>query len=364
MIEVPTIEIDLISGTKKRHPPRLQDEIPFGRIPTNHMFICDYIKNKGGWQTPKIGPVHNFELPPSSLVFHYGQEIFEGLKAYKDATSPRAFHLFRHDKNAQRFLNSARRLGMVEVPTNLFMKAVEELVKVESEWLLDEPGSLYIRPTLIPLDAGISYRAGEDYRFFVVLSPAKNYYGSDEAITISVERDFVRAAPGGSGEAKCGGNYATALPGLLKAKAQGADQCLWLDAFHRKYVEEVGTMNIMFAYGNKVLTPELNGSILPGVTRDSIIAISEHLGLQLSEARIDINEVIMDIKSGRLTEAFGCGTAAVVSSVGQLIDEGKRIKIADGKAGAVAMRFKKAITDIQCGKSQDLFGWRKTFHYR
>lgn len=363
MIEVPTIEYELVSGTKRRQPPRLQDDIPFGRIPTNHMFICDYIKSKGGWQKAKICPLQNFDLAPSSLVFHYGQEIFEGLKAYKDAKVANTFHLFRHDRNAQRFANSARRLGMVEVPVKLFMAAVEELVKVESEWLLDEPGSLYIRPTLIPLDAGISYRAGEDYRFFVVLSPAKNYYGSDDAITISIEREFVRAAPGGSGEAKCGGNYATALPGLQKAKAQGADQCLWLDAFHRKFVEEVGTMNIMFAYGNKVVTPELNGSILPGVTRDSIIALSKHLGFQLSETRIDINEIIEDAKSGRLTEAFGCGTAAVVTSVGQLIDGETRIKIANGKSGEVAKRFKSAITGIQCGKSEDLLGWRKTISF-
>ncbi len=353
--------IDLLSPHQRRRPMGLQDEIPFGRIPTNHMFICDYLKSYGGWQRPQIVAVHKFEMAPSSIVFHYGQEIFEGLKAYFNPDTPDKFHLFRHDRNAARMFHSARRLGMVEVPHSLFMTAVEELVQVESEWLLPEPGSLYIRPALIPLDEGVSYRAGESYRFFVILSPAKNYYGKEDSIAINIEREFVRAAPGGSGEAKCGGNYASALPGLKKARAKGADQCLWLDAIHRTYVEEVGTMNIMFSYGAKILTPELNGSILPGVTRESLIELARHLGYQVEETKIDIHEIINDAKSKKLDEVFGCGTAAVVTPVGELIDGDERIIIGNGTPGPIATRLKNELVGIQNGKLKDVFGWRKTF---
>lgn len=355
------IDYDLLANHERRRPMSINDEIPFGRIPTNHMFICDYLKSFGGWQRPQITPVHQFEMAPSALVFHYGQEVFEGLKAYFNPETPDKFHLFRHDQNAARLARSAKRLCMAPVPEELFKMAVEKLVGVESDWLLPEPGSLYIRPALIPLDEGVSYRMGDNYRFYVILSPAKNYYGKEQAVSISIEREFVRAAPGGSGEAKCGGNYASALPGLAKAKALGADQCLWLDAFHRRYVEEVGTMNIMFTYGSKIYTPALNGSILPGITRDSLITLSKHLGYHMEETKIDIEEVIADAQSGKLDEVFGCGTAAVVTPVGELIDGTKKIKIGSGGPGPIALRLKSHLIGIQNGKLADPFGWRKTF---
>jgi len=355
------IDYDLLAHHERRRPMSIQDEIPFGRIPTNHMFTCDYLKNYGGWQRPQITPWHKFELAPSALVFHYGQEVFEGLKAYFNPEKPGQFHLFRHEQNAKRLAASAKRLCMAVVPEELFKTAVEQLVQVESDWLLPEPGSIYIRPAIIPLDEGVSYRMGENYRFYVILSPAKNYYGKEQAVSISIEREFVRAAPGGSGEAKCGGNYASALPGLARARALGADQCLWLDAFHRRYVEEVGTMNIMFVYGSKIYTPALNGSILPGVTRDSLITLAGHLGFQVEETQIDINDVIEDARTGKLDEIFGCGTAAVVTPVDELIDTDQKIKVGSGGPGPVALKLKSHLMGIQSGRLSDPFGWRKSF---
>jgi branched-chain amino acid aminotransferase len=328
------------------------------------MFVCDFLPEKGGWQTPTIVPYQNFSFSPISVVFHYGQEIFEGMKAYRsEEAGTRTFSLFRPEQNAQRMHNSAIRLGMEPVPIDLFLKGVEELVKVDADWIPDAPGSLYIRPTLIPLDEGVSYRASTAYRFFVCLTPARNYYSKETGVSVYIEREIVRAAPGGTGATKCGGNYAAALPGLNRAKKLGAEQVLWLDAIEHKYVEEVGAMNIMFVYENHIITPPLAGTILPGVTRSSIIELARSLGYTVQEERIAIDEALADAQNGKLREVFGCGTAAVVSPVDAFMDGDKTITINNREVGKVSTHLKNALMDIQFGRAKDPFGWRKTIEY-
>lgn len=349
---------NLLPRHKRKTPPTLADDIPFGRTQTDHMLVCDYLPQKGGWQTPEILPYAPFNLSPDAVVFHYGQEVFEGLKAYRDAKNREQIYLFRAEQNARRFANSAARLGMQPVPEDLFLRCIQELVAVEQDWILDNPGSLYLRPTLIGLDTGVSYRASLAYRFFVIVSPAKNYYKRETGVSVFIEREHVRAVPGGCGEAKCGGNYAAALPALQRARAAGAEQVLWLDGLKRTFVEEVGAMNIMFVYDRKILTPALTGSILPGITRGSILKLAAHLGYTIEETRLDIEDVLRDIRNGSLTEVFGCGTAAVVSPVIEFVDGAERIEINQGRIGRVSMDIKKALIDIQIGKSADPFGWR------
>lgn len=348
----------LISPNEGKPIPSLSDPISFGRTRTNHMLVCDFDPQLGGWQIPKILPYEDFDLSPDSLVFHYGQEVFEGMKAYRSATETNELFLFRPLENARRFSNSALRLGMEPVPEDLFLRCVEEIVSVEKNWILPKPASLYIRPTLIATECGISYRASQTYRFFIIVSPAKNYYRSESGVTVFVEREHVRAVPGGCGEAKCGGNYAAALPAMARAKRAGAEQVLWLDAIHRRFVEEVGAMNIMFVYGNTIKTPELSGSILPGITRNSILRLAKDLGFNVEETKIDIAEVLADISSGHLTEVFGCGTAAVISPVTRFIDGTATFDVNEGEVGHVSKTIQRTLTEIQFGSSADPYHWR------
>jgi branched-chain amino acid aminotransferase len=356
-----SVRKELLAPNQRRTPPGPNDPVPFGRIPSNHMFVCDFIPEKGGWQTPEILPYQNFSFSPIAVVFHYGQEIFEGMKAYRPSEpGKKAFYLFRPEQNAERMRNSALRLGMEPVPTDLFLAGIEELVKADADWIPDAPGSLYIRPTLIPLDEGVSYRASTSYRYFVCCTPARNYYSKETGVSVYIEREIIRAAPGGTGFTKCGGNYAAALPGLNRAKKLGAEQVLWLDAIHHKYVEEVGAMNIMFVYENYIVTPPLSGTILPGVTRSSIIELARSLGYTVKEERVDIDQVLADAKSGKLREVFGCGTAAVISPVDALLDGNETVAINNREIGKVSTHLKNSLMDIQFGRAADPFGWRKT----
>lgn len=353
---------NLLPRHKRKPPPTLKDDIPFGRIHTDHMVVCDFIPQKGGWQNPEIVPYAPFEFYPDAVVFHYGQQIFEGMKAYRSPTEADRIFLFRPELNADRFHGSAVRLGMEPVPAALFLSCVKEIVSVEADWILPTPGALYIRPTLIPLDQGVSYRASQCYRFFVIVSPAKNYYARESGVCVYVERERVRAVRGGYGEAKCGGNYAGALSSLAKAKALGAEQVLWLDALERRFVEEVGAMNIMFVYEDKIITPALTGSILPGVTRNSLVTLARSLGLTVEELKVDVNQVLSDAKSGKLREAFGCGTAAVITPIDAFCDDGGVIPVNNKQIGSVTLQLKKALLDIQTGLAQDPFGWRTNIH--
>lgn len=352
-----TFNLALLPPQERKELPKPDATFTFGSIVTDHMLVCDYLSQKGGWQTPQIEPFAPFSMRPDSLVFHYGQQIFEGLKAYEDAAHLDEILLFRPEMNARRFFHSALRLGMQPVPENLFLAAVKTLVAIESRWLLQRPASLYIRPFLIPLDYGVSYRAAQDYRFCIILSPAKNYFGKDKGVSVAVERHHVRAVRGGVGETKCGGNYAASVAALSEAKAKGADQVLWLDALEMRYVEEVGAMNIMFFRDGVLLTPPLSGSILPGVTRTSVIEWCLHAGIKVSEERLAIDRCLDDIAAGRITEVFGCGTAAVISPVTTIISGEKTYQVGDGTPGRLTNQLRDTLEAIQFGQAPDPKGW-------
>lgn len=350
---------NLLPKHKRKAPPSLNDHIPFGAIPTNHMLICDFLPRKNGWQNPEILPYKPFSLTPNSVVFHYGQTIFEGLKAYRSEHNEKEIFLFRPDKNAERMAKSAQRMGMEPFPEDLFVHCIKELVKIDKDWILPSPGAMYIRPSMIALDRGVSYRASQDYRFFIILSPSKNYFTSETTISVYIERNLSRAAIGGAGEAKCGGNYASSLLPMKIAKDKGAEQVLWLDAKEHRYVEEAGAMNVMFVYQDKIVTPALSGSILHGITRASVIQIAKQLNIPVEETKVDINQIIADAKMGKLTEMFACGTAAVISPVGCLLDGDEKVEINNGKIGEISMRLKSELVGIQSGKLPDPYGWRQ-----
>lgn len=350
------ITLERIPDEKLQQPPRGEDKIVFGAQPCPYMLTSEY-SPESGWGDARIQPFAPMMLYPDSVVLHYGQQIFEGLKAYRSQDD---IHLFRPERNARRFYNSAVRLGMVPVPEAMFLECVKALVKQCADWVLPSPASLYIRPFMIPSDRGVSLRAGQNYLFFIILSPAKNYYSSDTGVSVYVERKLVRAAPGGVGEAKCGGNYAASLLPMRQAKQAGCEQVLWLDAAEHKYIEEVGAMNFMVAYGDLIKTPRLSGSILPGVTRDSLIQLAPTLGLQIEETELDIDQVLQDIDEGKITEAFGCGTAAIVSPVEALVDGKCKHQVKAEGIGPVAAKLKNALEKIQSGAAEDPFSWRVT----
>lgn len=336
----------------------IPDSLPFGRTKTNHFVVCDY-KHASGWQEPVIKPLEQFQLSPSSVVFHYGQQIFEGLKAYRGPADE--VFLFRVQANAERLYRSAERLAMEPVPKDVFVSCVRELVRVEKDWIPPSPGALYIRPMLIPLDEGVSYRASLDYRFCVVVCPVESYFGAHvslDGITVAVEREFSRAAPGGVGDAKCGGNYASALLSVKKARARGATDVMWLDPKEHKYVEEVGTMNLFFYDGKTLMTPELSGSILPGITRDSLIQLGRHLGIDVQEKRISIDDVLDQARRGVMKEVFGCGTAVVVCPIGKILDGTSEVKFSYSE-DSLSTRLRKHLYELQSGRAPDPFHWRE-----
>lgn len=344
----------LLPESSRTLPPAPGSELAFGTVVTPHMLSCVFDPNSG-WGDATIKPFEPLSLYPDSIAFHYGQQIFEGLKAYRGEGGK--VWLFRPDMNAKRFYQSAVRLGMKPVPVDMFLQCVEALVDVDRDWVQPDPGSLYIRPFLIPLDRGVSLRAGESYLFNVILCPVNAYYSNPDGVTVAIERRLVRAVPGGVGEAKCGGNYAASLLPMARARQAGAEQILWLDGVQHEYVEEVGAMNIMFAFGNEVVTPRLTGSILPGVTRSSILELGPDLGLTVREERISISSVIDGIRSGQLTECFGCGTAAVVSPVAALLDGDQKFELPRLGESSVAQRIRRHLVSLQYGRVPDSRGW-------
>jgi branched-chain amino acid aminotransferase len=351
------IQHKLIPQESRPKAPGQGDQVSFGSVTGAHMLTSRY-EPKTGWQDAIIEPYGPLNLFPDAVAFHYGQQVFEGLKAYRGNDG--GIYLFRPEMNARRLHRSAERLAMVPVPEAMFLECVRDLVKVEADFVLPAPWSLYIRPFLIPLDRGVSMRASQNYLFTVIVSPVNAYYSNPDGIAVLIERSLVRAAPGGVGEAKCGGNYAASLLPMARARKLGAEQVLWLDAAEHLYVEEVGAMNIMFAYGKHIVTPKLTGSILPGITRDSILKIAPQLGLTIEERRISLSQVLADLQSGAITECFGCGTAAVVSRVNSFID-GETIHAAPAAPSlndSVAATLKSALMGIQNGADPDPFGWR------
>lgn len=342
------------SKTPKEKP---QGKLGFGNWFTDHMFLMDYTEGKG-WHDPRIVPYGDLTLSPASMVFHYGQEMFEGMKAYRDKEGNS--YLFRPDMNAKRSNQTCERLCMPQIPEEDYVEAVKALVKVDEDWIpRDEGTSLYIRPFIIATQPYLGVDVSENYLFIIILSPSGAYYENGLApVSIWIEDDYVRAVRGGTGFAKTGGNYAASMAAQEKAHKEGYAQVLWLDGVERKYVEEVGAMNIFFKINGKIITPALNGSILPGITRDSVLNLCREWGLPTEERQLSVEELLKAQKSGALEEVFGTGTAAVISPVGKLRYKEDVMEIGDGKIGAMSQKIYDTLTGIQLGVLDDPFGWR------
>ena len=323
------------------------NNLGFGKIFSDHMFVMDYTEGQG-WHDARIVPYGSFEIEPAAMVFHYGQEMFEGLKAYRGADG-RA-RLFRPDMNAKRANDSNDRLVIPQIPVEDFVQAVETVVKVDEDWIPTVPGtSLYIRPFIIATDEFLGVAPSKTYKFFIILSPSGAYYASGLApVGIWIEDEYVRAVRGGMGYTKTGGNYAASLIAQVKAHNDGYSQVLWLDGVERKYIEEVGAMNIFF---------KINGSILPGITRNSVLTVCRDWGMPVEERKISVDELIEAQKTGALEECFGTGTAAVISPVGKLRYKDDVMTINGGGIGPVSQKLYDTITGIQGGTLEDKFGW-------
>ena len=349
------MKLTLAKADKLKTKPD-DSKLSFGTIFTDYMFNMDY-NPQDGWHNPRIEPYASIDMDPATMVLHYGQGVFEGLKAYRTETG--AVQLFRPRDNFKRLNNSSRRLCIPEIDEALALDFLKQLLTIEKDWVPSAPGtSLYIRPTIIATDPFLGVRASHTYRFFIILSPVGAYYAEGfNPVKIWVTRHYVRAVRGGVGEAKTLGNYAASLYAAEQAHKHGYTQVLWLDGIEQEYIEEVGAMNIFFVINGELITPMLNGSILPGITRDSVMGLAKMWGIKVSERKIGISEVIDVHASGKLDEIFGSGTAAVISPVGEIKYGDTVLAVSDGKVGPMANRFYKELTDIQYGKTKDPTGW-------
>lgn len=348
------IRVEKTAAPKKIPGP--ENPLLFGTIFTDHMFVMDYVEGQG-WIDPRIIPYQPISLEPSAMVFHYGQEMFEGLKAYK--TEDKRTLLFRPNKNIERANKTNQRICIPTIPEEDFLQAIKAIVKIEEAWIPEKEGtSLYIRPFIIATDPFLGVRPSNTYKFMIILSPVGAYYPEGlNPVKIWIENDYVRAVRGGLGEAKTGANYVASMKAQDKAHEGGYSQVLWLDGVERKYIEEVGAMNIFFKIDGKVITPELTGSILAGVTRDSVISLCKHWNIPIEERRISIDEIYEAHKNGTLEEVFGTGTAAVISPVGALKWEDHIMQVKDGGIGEFSQKFYDTVTGIQLGRLPDELGW-------
>ena len=350
------MEIKIQKTTAPKAKPTDETKLGFGHIFTDHMFIMDYDTGEG-WHEARIVPFSDISLSPAAMVLHYGQEIFEGLKAYRTASGDIQF--FRPEENFKRMNISAERLVIPQLNEQDCLQALHELVKIDADWVPHTDGaSLYIRPFIIAIDPFLGVRPGDKYYFMIIMSPSGAYYSSGlDPVSIYVETNYVRAVRGGMGFTKTGGNYAASLAGQDEAHKQDYSQVLWLDGVERKYIEEVGAMNIFFVIDGEVVTPMLQGSILSGITRKSAIALCEKWGLKVSERRITIQEVADAYDNGKLDEVFGTGTAAVISPVGHLKWGDKVMEINGNKIGKISQKLYDTMTGMQYGKLPDDMGW-------
>lgn len=351
------IKITKVNSGQMKTRPEDESKLGFGDIMTDHMFLVDYEEGKG-WFDPRIIPYQDFSINPAAMSIHYGQSLFEGLKAYRGEDE--SIFLFRPEENLKRLNRSAARICMPGVDKDLFMDGMIKLVLLDKDWIPHSKGtSLYIRPAMFATEPHLGVRPSKTYTFFIILGPVGAYYKEGlNPIKIYVEDKYVRAAAGGTGEAKVAGNYAASLLAAEEAKTKGFTQVLWLDAAHRQYIEEVGTMNMFFVIDDEIITAPLNGSILPGITRASVIDILRDWGLKVSERSIAIDDVIKAAESGKLKEAFGTGTAAVISPVGQITFKNRDYVVAGGKMGDLSQRLYNEIVAIQYGEKEDPYGWR------
>lgn len=347
-----------IKLTKTSRPKELPDDskLGFGQLFTDHMFNMDFNPERG-WHNARIEPYAPIMMDPATMVLHYGQAIFEGLKAYR--TSKGKIQLFRPDENMARFNRSAQAVCIPEIDEAFVLHALKRLISVDKKWVPRAPKtSLYVRPTVVAMDSYLGVRPSNTYRLFIILSPVGAYYPEGfNPVTIWVTDKYVRAARGGLGEAKTPANYAASLYGAEEAKKAGYTQVLWLDAVEHRYIEEVGTMNILFIINGVLVTPHLGGSILAGITRDSVLTLARKWNIPVAERLITIEEVIAAHKDGLLQEIFGSGTAAVISPVSHLAWRDQVLTVGDAGVGPLAQGFYEAITDIQYGRAEDPFGW-------
>ncbi len=330
----------------------------FGQVFTDHMITIRWTADKG-WYDARLEPYGPFTLDPATSVFHYAQEFFEGLKAYRQDNG--SITMFRPDANAARFNSSARRMAMPELPEETFIRALELLVAQDRDWVPHTEGySLYLRPFMIATQRGLGVNhPATEYLFCVIASPAASYFaGGAKPVTVWLSEDYTRAAPGGTGAVKCGGNYAAAFTAQRQAVEQGCDQVVWLDAAEHRWVEEMGGMNLYFVFGDdRILTPALTGTLLPGITRDSLLTLAPTLGIGAEEGRISTDQWREQCETGELTEVFACGTAAVITPVGNVKGAGKQWQIGDGTPGPVTMRLREELLGLQSGHNPDPFSW-------
>ena len=349
------MEIRILTNTTPKPKPD-QKALGFGKYLSDHMFLMDYDADRG-WHDPRIVPYGPIPMEPDAVALHYAQETFEGLKAYRYDDG--SIHLFRPEKNAQRFINSNRRLCMPELPVEDFVEAIKALVRVDADWVPSEPGtSLYIRPFMFTSEGQIALHNCSKFTFAIITSPVGAYFSEGiNPVKILVEDEYVRAVRGGTGFAKCGGNYAMAMAGQEKAESLGYSQVLWLDGVERKYVEEAGGMNFMYIINGEVWTAPTDGTVLPGVTRDSILGILKEWGIPTRVERMTIDDLMAAGHNGSLQEAFACGTAAVISPVGALNYKGDEVTIHNFEIGPLTQKLYDYLTGIQWGREKDIFGW-------
>lgn len=350
------MEIKIIKTTTPKAKPADETKLGFGKVFSDHMFIMEYDTGMG-WHDARVVPYGDITLSPAAMVLHYGQEIFEGMKAYRTPNGDIQF--FRPEENFKRLNSSAERLVIPQIPVEDALQALHTLVEVDKDWVPHTDGaSLYIRPFIFAADPFLGVRPGDKYYFIIICSPSGAYYASGlNPVDIYVETKYVRAVKGGMGYTKTGGNYAASLAGQDEAHKQNYSQVLWLDGVERKYIEEVGAMNIFFIIDGEVVTPELQGSILPGITRKSVLELCRKWGMKVSERRISADEVAEAYKAGKLQEVFGSGTAAVISPVGHLKYGDLVMEINGNKIGEISQKLYDTMTGMQYGKLPDEMGW-------
>ena len=348
------IPVTLTQNPKQK--PADESKLGFGKLFTDHMFIMDYEEGRG-WYDARVVPYGPFVMDPACTVLHYAQEIFEGMKCYRRKDG--GLQLFRPRDNFERMNRSAARMGMPDIDVEQALAGLVQLIKTDRDWVPSAPGtSLYIRPTMIATDVMLGVHASHTYRFYIICSPVGAYYPKGLApVGIYVEPELVRAVKGGVGFTKTGGNYAASILAGELAKKKGYEQVLWLDGRENKYIEEVGAMNMFFKFKDALITPPLLGSILGGITRDSIIKLAKHMGVNVEERRLTVEDVFTASENGELEEAFGSGTAAVVSPVGRLAWNDREITISGGEIGTLTQKFYDTLTGIQLGEVEDPFNW-------
>ena len=352
------------SPTSDADVKAILDNPGFGQHFTDHMVTIDWDEERG-WHDAQVVPRAALSLDPATSVFHYGQAIFEGIKAYRQPDG--SVVTFRPDANAQRFRDSAQRLAMPQLPAETFIESLRQLVTADERWVPAAGGeeSLYLRPFMIATESTLGVHPSKSYRYVVIASPAGAYFtGGIKPVSVWLSTDYVRAAPGGTGAAKFAGNYAASLLAQAQAAEKGCDQVVWLDAIERTYIEEMGGMNLAFIYGEEgnqtLVTPALSGSLLPGITRDSLLQVARDMGLNTEEKRVSTQDWAKDVASGAMVEAFACGTAAVITPVGHVMGDGVDFTINNNEAGATTMALRERLTGIQRGTVEDTHGWLHT----